>query len=347
MPLRVLSSSYSPAEMQPDGHHGAVADCEAEADHAAAFEERAQRMFDLYSQGRYGDALGVVEVLARDFPEFSARTTFWRACLRCRLGESERALELLEEGLRAGDWWSEALLRTDPDLDPLWGRADFERLVAQCESRRLQVAPSSAPGLEVIEPEVGDGPYPLLIALHGAGHFPIPTGLPNTPPGWEVAADQGWIVALPTSSVMRMPGAYAWDDLSAAKAELHQHLENLVAHHSIDRARVVLAGFSQGGRIAVRLGLERQFPASGVIALGPWIPDLEQAWPDVPATDRRVYLFVGQQDEGVENVRSLHGELERRGISSWLEERGDLGHQLPSDMAETVQAALRYVTVAM
>ena len=45
------------------------------------FEAAAQRVFDLYGEGRYEEALKVVERARLDHPEEDGRLSFWEACL--------------------------------------------------------------------------------------------------------------------------------------------------------------------------------------------------------------------------------------------------------------------------
>ena len=110
------------------------------------------RFFKSYNQQKYEDALAVAEEAAARFPERRDRTSFWIACLQTRLGEYDKAVESLRQGLRAGVWWSEHWLLSDADLLPLHDREDFKEVSAECASREHQAQLGSKPGLSVYTP---------------------------------------------------------------------------------------------------------------------------------------------------------------------------------------------------
>src|SRR5690606_75016 len=54
---------------------------------------------------------------------------------------------------------------------------------------------------------------------------------------------------------------------------VHAWLDEAIEHYDVDRNRVVLLGFSQGGTLAYRLGLAEPARFRGVAALSTWLPD--------------------------------------------------------------------------
>lgn len=82
-----------------------------------AFQELQSRVFDLRAQGRFRDALEVAVLAAEKFPEKITKTAYWMACLYSRLGETGKALGILNEAVREGAWWSEAAFLSDPDFE--------------------------------------------------------------------------------------------------------------------------------------------------------------------------------------------------------------------------------------
>ncbi|MDQ6945120.1 MAG: hypothetical protein M3256_02355 [Actinomycetota bacterium] len=312
----------------------------ASEDRRRSFALVAHAVLELYGQRRFGEALQVADQAVSPFLDFSARTTWFRACLLCRLGKPDEALRALESGVEKGEWWSEGMLRTDADLEPLWGRAEFERLIARSTALGARANEISLPELNVIEPETGRAPLPLLIALHGAG------GLPGVGEHWELASGHGWLVALARSSRLIMTGAPVWNDLPRARTELRAHHEALAARYQIDPIRTVLAGFSQGARVAVELGLEGEVGSTGLIAVAPWFHDLDQVMRHAGARrpHPRVYLFMGQKDPGLENVRSAYAALQRANLPCTMDEGADVGHAFPSDTEGMLRSALTFVT---
>ncbi|HET7606321.1 MAG TPA: hypothetical protein VFK28_09665 [Sphingomicrobium sp.] len=146
---------------------------------------------------------------------------------------------------------------------------------------------------------------PLLVLLHGAGRGS----------GWmirsfEREADERGIVLL--APVSRGP---TWDAIPAAMraANPQSALDEKLGHRfsrsrdsdrveaaiealekqvPFDRARTVLAGFSDGATFALAMGLSRRRPFAAVIAWSPGIA-IETA---SPARGRRIFVSHGRKD---------------------------------------------------
>jgi tetratricopeptide (TPR) repeat protein len=95
------------------------------------------RLFEFYNQQKYKDALAVAEEVAARFPERRDRTSFWVARLQTRLGEYDKAVESLRQGLRESVWWSEHWLLGDADLLPLHDREDFKEVIGGMRIPRI------------------------------------------------------------------------------------------------------------------------------------------------------------------------------------------------------------------
>ncbi|HET7126432.1 MAG TPA: alpha/beta fold hydrolase [Lysobacter sp.] len=150
--------------------------------------------------------------------------------------------------------------------------------------------------LETVERETGPSPAWAVLWLHGLGadgndFVPILPELvrrdwpairfvfPHAPPR-PVTINGG----------MRMP---AWYDIAdadlrnradmAGVRESAAQVEALVAREAergIPAARILLAGFSQGGAVALAAGLARTEPLAGLVALSTYLPGL--GGPDAP-----------------------------------------------------------------
>ena len=73
------------------------------------FQELTDELMRLYPQGKYAEALEVVEQNADHFPEQSARITFWRMCLLSLCGRTADVISVFRQGLDAGLWWAKSL----------------------------------------------------------------------------------------------------------------------------------------------------------------------------------------------------------------------------------------------
>jgi predicted esterase len=150
------------------------------------------------------------------------------------------------------------------------------------------------------------GPHPpLLVLLHGAGRERL-----EMTEHFEAEADRRGIVLLaPTSK------GVTWDEIAIAMTpstfdsplqlkEGHHYsrsrdsdrveaaIANLAKIVPVDRARTVLAGFSDGATFALAMGMERAHPFEAVIA---WSPGIAIA-SEQPARGRRAFVSHGRQD---------------------------------------------------
>lgn len=150
---------------------------------------------------------------------------------------------------------------------------------------------SSDPGsidLEVIELQSGKNPTASLIVLHGLGadgtdFVPIAQELRLDPIG-EVRFlfPHAPVMPVTINGGMRMRAWYDIravdivtapdaDGIEASADHLAQLVEDEVAR-GIDPGKVIIAGFSQGGAIALHALLTRSLPLAGVVALSTYLP---------------------------------------------------------------------------
>ena len=98
------------------------------------FQELTDELMRLYPQGKYAEALQVVEQNADRFPEQAARTTFWKMCLLSLCGRSVDALSVFQHGLDSGLWWAASQF-IDSDLDPIRDEPRFKAMLAAAKKR--------------------------------------------------------------------------------------------------------------------------------------------------------------------------------------------------------------------
>jgi predicted esterase len=304
------------------------------------FFQTADPLFQRYYSGDYAGALEIAEELAVRYPEQAVHTYLWRICLTSRLKHVDESLRLFAEGLEAGYWWAERGLRQDPDLEPLQGLPEFERMVATSHARHMAAQAAVQPDLQVYIPTSAAPPYPLLIALHGRGYSPED----NSASYWKHACDLGWLVAIPRSSQLCWPGAYGWDDGELAGKEIVAHYNTLCAQHPVDHHRLVITGISQGGALAIHLVLGRKLFARGFLAVVPGnsvTEGLEALVQSAQGSGVRGYLIAGGKDPRYEMFKRVHAMLLQHGIPCEMEDYPELGHEFPPDFEKSLEKALK------
>jgi predicted esterase len=302
------------------------------------FEELDERVLTLYAEGRYAEALDLLERERTAVAGHPAVAAFYVACLHCVDGSPNIALDTLERGLAAGLWWSPVTLGRESDLAPLRGRAEFGALLRESD-RRMRAARVTEPVMRISRPERPSGT--LLVVLHGAWSTAA-----DVAPYWEEAAGAGVTVAVPQSPypVTSDGGRFSWPE-PGVQEEVSDALSRVKASEAFDPDRVILAGFSQGGRLAVDMGARGEpFPVDGVITVGAGL--LPEENPLVPGPGRVAppfWFLTGEHDHGRESVERFHATLTDRGYRSRLDVVAGLGHSFPDDFAQRLPGALEWV----
>ena len=302
------------------------------------FFKRSEAMMSFYAEGKYLDALAVTEQLAAEFPEENATTSFWRVCLLSRVGKTDEALRAMSSALDDGLWWLEEQLRSDEDLAPLQGLPAFEKMVTECRTRQSLAQKNSKPEILIHLP-TGNQPHPLLIALHGRASSPE-----HDFRSWELVLQMGWMLAMPKSSQLGSPNTFVWDDTARAREEIANQYKQLLEKYSIDRTRVILAGFSQGAAMALQICLRNVMPVTGFLAVGPGRFALEDLNELVrSARGKRGYLVVGERDPRYEMLTQIHALFNQNGIPCEMEKHPEMGHEFPKDFKQSIAKALKFL----
>ncbi|MGZ3582356.1 MAG: alpha/beta hydrolase, partial [Ktedonobacterales bacterium] len=251
-----------------------------------------------------------------------------------------------EEALQHGYWYGEQIMRLSPSWQPLQGMPAFERVAAMCKER--EAAAHAESRVFVREPEGGieaGQRYPLLVALHGNGD-----NATRALAAWQAATSAGWLLAVIQSSQMAGSDAYGWFDVDLARREIQGQYASVCQQYPIDAGRVILAGFSMGGELALRLTLDGTIPARGFALLGPggaiepaeaWLSFIEAgATPGL-----RGYVMLGAEDVNVsqDEIRSLVALLNGHGISCGFETIPNVGHEYPAENAPILERALAFI----
>ena len=207
----------------------------------------------------------------------------------------------------------------------------------------------------IYQPE-GDGPHPTILTLHGrganaldllglapyicGGRFLVicPQGPLETPIGPE-STGYAWYP-------MSLGGAPDIAAILASRQKLQEFLEQCLERYPVDRNKLVLLGFSQGGVIAYSVALAGARRFAALVALSSWLPQeltphltLAEAAPPLP-----ILIQHGTQDsmieiqrarQSVETLRQARVPLDYReyemgheirprslnDLSAWLEEK--------------------------
>lgn len=177
--------------------------------------------------------------------------------------------------------------------------------------------------LECVELQTRDQPDASIIWLHGLGadgydFVPIVKELEalNAPaarfvfphaPKIPVTINNGyvmraWYDIVGTDLVRREDASGIRASAAIVERLIEREIERGMARH-----RIVLAGFSQGGAIALHIGLRQPQPLAGIVALSTYLPLADHFEPERSAAAQSTPIFVahGTADPIVPHARGL------------------------------------------
>ena len=194
----------------------------------------------------------------------------------------------------------------------------------------------------VYEPS-GEGPHPTLIAMHGFGANAL--DLLGLAP---YIADGRFLVICPQGP-MEVPigptRGYAWfpirmgatpdrEAIDDANRMVTEFLNAALQKYPVDRKKLVVLGFSQGGMMAYRLAIRNPSKFAALVALSSYFPpDLKDEVRDPAALEALPTLVQhGRADEMIELTRARTSIEALRALKVPLTYREyDCGHEITSE----------------
>ena len=125
----------------------------------------------------------------------------------------------------------------------------------------------------ILEPQSAKSnqPFPLCIVFHGNDSNPQAHA-----EFWRSLSRSGWLVALPQSSrAGEPPNTFSWNIPGSAEwnfQEVQNCLNQIKHNYKIDLSRIILAGFSMGGGLAIETVLGGHIASLGFITVAPYVP---------------------------------------------------------------------------
>lgn len=197
----------------------------------------------------------------------------------------------------------------------------------------------------------GDGPHPTVVALHGWGASAMDLlGLAPYLAGGRflVLCPQGRI-EVPLGPM----SGYGWfpltmgapPDASAFAAGVNatmRFIDAAARRYPIDRNKLVVLGFSQGGVIAYALALREPARFAGLVALSSWLPGPVAQTLAVGSPDHlSALVHHGARDDLIDVARGRESVEHLRGLRIPVAYREfDMGHEINADSLADLSAWL-------
>lgn len=305
----------------------------------------------LIGEEKYKRALDVIIEEGDEFPEVARTMSYHRICLAATLGDVAQALQVLEDMLKAGTYYPPIILGMEaepPGLAPLLGLPEFERLKAAHRQYYQEAMDNAQPVLVTAKPDSPtEAPPPLLFVTHGNN-----SKVDNEIDYYCPITNWGWLLAMPQSSQpWGMEGRFIWGDWDVTVRQLKKYWELLGQQSDYDAKRIVTAGISKGGEVAVWLAMSGMVPALGFIAIAPGGPRIDDPQILLPLVEvnrekgLRGYLIVSDQDTYCyEPTMKLSNFLKEQGIPHEMEIHPCLAHWFSNEFDQSLKRGLEFVT---
>jgi len=265
------------------------------------------------------------------------------ACVEARAGRADAAIAALRRSAERGFRFLATLTR-DGDLDSIRDHAQFADV-------RGVVARNHAVSLDgfreraereatiIVHAPKGRGPHPLIVALHPFGGDAAGFASLHR----ELADELGAVLVLPQGMTPVGEG-WSWGVVEEGEHLIVRAIRRALADHAIDRQRVLLTGFSQGGGMAFTVALRHPELVTGVIPVAGFYDHRVVSVPDsAPAGTLRFYIVNGSLDREADNNRDAARRLRAAGIPVKIEIHEGLGHAYPDDAVGQLRTAFAFV----
>ncbi len=178
--------------------------------------------------------------------------------------------------------------------------------------------------------ETQDHPQAAVIWLHGLGasgedFVPIIPLLQLEDLAIRFIFPDAPVQKVTINGGMKMP---AWYDILGLERHSQQDeagirasetlIQELIAEQidlGIPSSRIVIAGFSQGGAIALQTGLRYPQPLAGIMALSTYLPLADLLSDEIHSANRQIPIFIAHGDH--DNILPLHfAEITQQQLST-------------------------------
>ncbi|HOK18495.1 MAG TPA: hypothetical protein PLW79_04360 [Caldisericia bacterium] len=308
------------------------------------FREIVEKIFNLYREGNFKEALCIVRQEKENFLENLSRLYYYEACLLSSLNKKDEAIKVLNEALSFGFWWSLNTLTYEKDFNTIRESKEFKEIFEKCKLFEEKSKETSKSEYILLEPKNLDitHNYPILISLHSRD---------GNIKSYSKYFDHKFInenlyILFPQSSQKTSFSGYSWDNSEIAYKDIISITNDILDKYYINKNKIIISGASQGGRIALEIYLKNLIPLMGYIGIIPAFKDINYI---LDFLDKRIgenlrFVFItGDKDHFFDVVSKLNNEIEKRGFKTLFNVNKNMGHSIPDDLEEKLKLSIKFL----
>ena len=317
----------------------------ADGDREALLTDLRTKFNDAYDAGDHALAIRIgLRVSARTDDHIDLYNL---ACAYSLHGDPENAIVWLSEIADTG-FAQPGLLETDPDLRDARTDPRFRGIVRTVRQNVHTGRPGATRPWVAREPIIiapakidAECPAPLIMVLHGySGSHERTARL------WKrVAAAFDAILVAPSGQEFTPHGGRGWATVTEADRTVMHALQRARDQYNVDSDRIVVAGISQGARMASHMAARHPETFRGLIMVAAAYNHGTLGTLRKTPRDQRptCYIMVGDRDRLLAGSRAAVMDLEDAEVPYELVLYPDLGHSYPPNTIVELRKAVRYV----
>jgi len=231
---------------------------------------------------------------------------------------------------------------SDKDYDYVKNNRKFKKIVeaANTEIETLKKKTSLIPTTYFPSKYNKEEAAPLMVLLHGYGGNPA-----NIIELYKPLAEHREVVLMACrASEIQSRNSFYWDfENRIAIDKIRRDIESVAKRFNIDKDKIVLSGFSQGGYLCYDFGLKNADLFKGLLPVAGSIPKNISLSPTAKK-DLKLFAFIGLQES--ENFLAAYDSLDDRldelDVPYYLH-YSNVGHQYPENTGDALIQAYDWI----
>ena len=307
------------------------------------------QMLDCMIDGAFEKGLKIALDAIDRYPEKPTLTHSWAVDFYMSLGRKKKAMEVLEQGLRRGAWWSPKSLRSSlmsTSLKELEDYSAFSKILKIGEKRFKKERQHARAELIVRTPkEYSDEKmHPLLLVLHGNHCNTL-----DCEQYWLSILDRKRLFLASLQSSQIVSGRhFVWDDRDIALRDVESAYSMLAEQYRIDTSKVILGGISAGAEIALIAIFSNRVPVRGFISVIPSVGAFVQRFVKSDSLQKierslKGCIVAGEKDPGYNNTKLVYEFLSKKSVPIQFYSYPELGHSIPDDFDQVLAESIKFI----
>lgn len=311
--------------------------CYGQINNARSYNELEELAINYYQNSKADSTIIVMEYAYENYPEELLRSSTILAQVYMVAGNFSKAIDIWKIGIEKGYAYG---LNNRPYLGYFKDNADFERLV-EIEMELLETLHLKYE-IELPEGYSITKSYPVLYIFHGNSR-----NIEKSKTVWKSPImSEEFITVFLQSYMPASSEDFRWvPDDNKTRKEFQGIYDQIIKEYSVDKQKIVFAGMSAGGRIAVEYMMNNYFPASGMVLNCPVIP------PDINddmialfvERDNKIGIISGENDFALESQKNLINLINKHSGQARIIVNKELGHSFAPNFSQLLDEYLRWV----